>query len=726
MKSRLFLYAFAVILLPLLNSCPPAEPDPPHAEATLGAGGGTVALDDATIQAPAGALPSSVTVELVQNAPGEDVAHDDGDTPISDVFTLKNDQDAVVDSSGDLFLLTLPFDAAALGKAEPDEAQVFVRMDTDEEVYDLVGAITGNAIEVELAGLPCDANFQVVYNPDCLFILEDWEEGEKRLTQAPPWETTRWVLHSNASAISIRTAVATVLSKNVNDVTRDEIIQVIRVRVGRQAREVAILMQNMGLRQPNITVRTREDGQKRMVLNLRDQRNFYENPTMEDGVGQVHIACPAIAWEPTFPLGTMRGVIAHELFHACVNGYDLKMGRTSLKKRAYRGHNEGMATVFGHTVDKGIITVRPNYDGRLYTMMLNQPLGIHDPRRDAYANNDFFGYVGKHHGSGSLDYLAGTGTEQNRRVNGVLEQTRLCATADTLLLPWASELDSYLTAYRQGLNNALWLQFGFELADVYWDFARNRAYENNVDSRLRADDSATPWQLRRERFSEGGIYERSFNSDQQSISLSYESVPVLKEIPPMATRAVVFNGTGFDAKLTLAFETSHWIPDDLGNALYVKVYKAGEDGTELDPEDPAMSLAGFGTDFTQVVVLISNVSIQGAYSILMTATTEPNEEPGPCTPDTPWDRWLIEYDFGCDNTWTSDDLWHFETGGAVSNHWLGTISGYSWSVVDNKMIIVLDDPDHRMEATFSEDCEELENGTFIGGINQNCWRAKKW
>lgn len=194
----------------------------------------------------------------------------------------------------------------------------------------------------------------------------------------------------------------------------------------------------------------------------------------------------------------------------------------------------------------------------------------------------------------------------------------------------------------------------------------------------------------------------------------------------MATRAIVFNGSGFDATLTLTFGTDTLAPDNLGNSVFVKIYKAGQNGAELDLENPVVELPGFGTGFTRVVVLISNVALDRSYSLGIGAQTEVEEEPEACTPDTPYDRWLIEYDWGCDGTWTSDDHWHFVTGGTISDHWLGVISGYSWSVVDNKMFISFGPGEGGMVATFSEDCTELEDGTFVGGINANCWKARKW
>jgi hypothetical protein len=123
-------------------------------------------------------------------------------------------------------------------------------------------------------------------------------------------------------------------------------------------------------------------------------------------------------------------------------------------------------------------------------MMLNQPLGICVPRSACYRNNDFFAYVGKRYGGGSLTYLMGTGTDGDGDRNGILEQMRKHLEADASLIPGVSTADSFLTAYRMGVHTSFDLQFSFSLADIYWDFAKNRAYENNAESRL-LDQMAT-------------------------------------------------------------------------------------------------------------------------------------------------------------------------------------------------------------------------------------------
>jgi hypothetical protein len=716
----------------ILSGCPPpGPPDPPetpHAETTISEAGGELVLGEAVLAIAGGALPSPMLVELTQDPNGDGVELDENETPVSDVFILDHDQDVVIDSAGAPFRLTLPFDDTAVAKDGDMDAKVYVKMDTEADIFTIIGTVTGPKIEIELVGLPCDATFQVVYNPNGEFLDGD-APAAKLLTAEPPWPVTQWRLHLDATNSVLRAAVAAALGISESSVTTQHVRQVLAERVRDNANEISTLFQAMGLRAPNNTVYTRPDGQKRFMLNVTNIRNCFENPTHESGVGQIHISCPTIGWAPSYRLGTVRGVIAHEAFHASVNGYNLKMGATSLKKKAFAGYNEGMATVIGHTVDRdNVISVRENAEGRDYALKLNRPLGIHDPPSAGYSNNDFFAYVGKRYGGGSMDYVVGTGNDGPDFKTGVLDQMRKYLTADTLLLPWASPLESYLIAYRMGLHNAMFHEFNESLADVYWDFACNRACENNEQSQLRTDDPGLRHELRRERFAPGGILERTFTSDTQVIPLMQQ--PELTDIPPLATRAIVLKGNNFNAKLTMAFDVSSWQPDPLGNAVKVKTYRTYFNGFEL-PENGEAEFNGFGNGpFDEVIALVSNLSLTASYTVDLVAETEPIIDPGECLPDQPTDRWRIQYYDGFTIT-DEYNLWHLETGGRVRDHATGVIPGYSWTFAGGKVIIWFgneDNPMDRMEGQMLSHCGTIGDGrTHIGGfVTRRNWVAVRY
>ncbi|HPO15025.1 MAG TPA: hypothetical protein PLI09_16400 [Candidatus Hydrogenedentes bacterium] len=726
MKSRICCYLMAGILVLILAACP--KQPLRKIEETLGPNGGIISINSASLDVPPGALPENVKISLEQDAAGEEVDIDENEAAVSSMFTLSNDQGASVPSIGEPFHVTLPFDTAAVA-AGAGNVEVFVKAKIEDETYTLMGDIIGNTIRVPLLGLPFLATLQVMYNAHRIEVEEEEDTG-KILTQLPDWETTRWTIHLDADAQLVREAVGEVLLKEPSTVTREDIRLVVRERILRTAWESAEYLQGLGFRQPNLEVRTRNDGQKRLMLHLVEKRNFFHSPNNQEVFGQLNIAVPVIAWEPSNWLGTSKNAIAHEMFHAIVSGYDLKMGIYPDKTRAFTGYNEGMATVVGHTLDKGnTIAVRPNTETNDYSLVLSQPLGICQPRMASYTNHDFFAYVAKRHGGGTLAFLAGNGKDADNDKNGVLEQTRKHLNAETGLHRWNSSIESYLIAYRVGLHKALKLQFNESAANVYWDFARNRAYENNAESHLRPGDPTAQWTLNRNRFQEGSIHEHVFLTGDETTTLSYTDITALREIPPFATNSLVLNGDGFDSELTLTFETINWLPDLLGNSVRVKVYENGHDGSEVTEESPIVSFEHFGTDNKQVIILLSNVSVDGPISIDLTAQLVPTEPEGPCAPNgtdqNPWDRWLIEYDYDCDGNTDSDNLWHFRDDGTISDHWLGVISGYTWSVTDNTISISFGEGKNGMEAVFSEDCDSMENGFFTSGSG-TCWHARKY
>lgn len=446
-------------------------------------------------------------------------------------------------------------------------------------------------------------------------------------------------------------------------------------------------------------------------------------------LGQVNIAYKYITSTLSSPLGTIRGVIAHEVFHALVKGYQISQGPTENGEKPYKGFNEGMATVMGHTLDlSGAIYVRNDVPPRIYTMMLNQPLGVFEPRELRYTNQDFFAYVGKRFQEGSMDYLVGSAMDGPFQ-NGVLDQTRKYLSNHPELQAGVSTSAEYLAAYRMALHNSFSLQFQYSLAETYWIFAKDRAYENSPESRLRWDDPGTPWTFQSQRFDPSGTYQYTFNDTNETVELNYEDIPVLKEIPPFSTRAILFNGNGFNAKLTLSFVTVNWLEDSLGNSMKVKVYRVGQNGVEITADENTASLNGFGTDFSQALVLLSNVSVESPYSVMLTAVTEEAQvECTPAaTPEHPSNRWCFSYDFDCSGNWTeSPTCWYFEAGGAISQEGIGLMPTWSWHVEGDKLIIFQGEGSGNvtMEAYFRSNCMTLDRGTMSGDcIDHGWWMA---
>lgn len=720
------LWVMLFLCLCAVVGCPPSN----VVRLDVGEGGGTLSVGGGSLDVPPGALKFEVQIRMEQDPSNGTVAPDENESPISEVFRITQDAGGLLDAVAAPLHLILPFDTGALGGASADDVTVFARMATEEDAFPLLGTVSGGKIELELFSLPVSFDIQVVYNPNAVLLLEDDEEPAKVLPAPTPWETTTWGVHFDSTSSMLRAAVATVLAKPAADVTWPDIAQVVHTRIRRPAQDVSVLYQTARYCQPRLGVHTSLTGRKHYVLLLYNEKSVY-SPSSDDGLGQVKISYRSIPKDISFVLGTSKGTIAHEVFHAIIRGYQFNMGPSMDGKEPFDGFNEGLATVMGHTVDHdNAINVRPNVvdPPRSYTLMLNWPFGVFEPYRSGYNNQDFFAYVGKHYNAGSMGYLAGSDSD-GEYLNGVLEQTKKYLSEHPEVQTGTSTTASFTAAYLTAMHNSFSLQFGKSLADIYWDFARNRAYENNGDSVLRPADIITPWTFQRDRFEATAIHEYTFTGNDQEVEWNCNAIPALNNIPPMSTRALLINGSDFSATLTLAVETVNWFEDKLGNSMRVKVYKIGQNGTELTPGNNTFSLDGFGTNFTQVLVLLSNLSVDGPYSIIMSGATDPIEGGG-CVPYGTWahlgSRWYVETDYLCDDDWENYYWWVFGEDGSISDFFYGLLEGYSWSMEEDTIFVEWPDGRH-MEGKFSEDCDYMVDGVVveIDGPPDTCWRARR-
>lgn len=104
----------------------------------------------------------------------------------------------------------------------------------------------------------------------------------------------------------------------------------------------------------------------------------------------------------------------------------------------------------------------------------------------------------------------------------------------------------------------------------------------------------------------------------------------------------------------------------------------------------------------------------------------------PCSVSEPNDRWLMEWDHGCDGTIDSDGLWHLESDGTITDHWLGPIEGYPWSV-QNSVITIGNTTDiSYRQGTVADDCRTITDGVtlYTDGRDPSqwlyCWTARKY
>lgn len=578
--------------------------------------GGRIELGEAVLTIPSGALQEATNITLERNREGAQVQLSENEQVKSEIYTITHDAGFPVPTLTEPFSLELLFDTTIMQESEINRSAVYLRITTEEGSSLMMGMINENSLKIDFNSLPTNADVQVVFNPNMHRVVSEIDDV-KTLTQNPPWRTTRWECNYDPTLNALRQAVADIRGIALSSVTNAIVEEVILEKVANNARDGAKYYQNLGLRGANLQI-IQTGGLTLMTINIGSYSNGPHYNNDATSFGQLNLDADYLrdSYLPIY--NTVLDVISHEMFHACFNGYELNT--TNTESRASKGFNEGLATVMGPTIDNGVLTVRSTAVHKL-----NNSIGA--PGNVAYDNDDWFAYLGKRFDDGSLLYVGGHGTDGTGASNGLLEQMRLAIDGQTF-----STQDAALEEYRNAMQQSLESQFALDLSEIYWDYARNRAYERNDESRLRPGDSnLSRYSLDASVFDSVFIHNHAFASDHESVTISHGTESMLKDIAPLSSRAIVLSANGFTSDITLTFNTSEWVSDALGHSMFIKVYKEGQDGVELQSDNDEIHLTGFGegttkSPFGSVIILMSNVSLDKDYSIEMTATTSPASE----------------------------------------------------------------------------------------------------
>ena len=593
-------------------------PESSEITVTVGSGGATVDLDLATLVVPAQALGANVEITMSRNRRGEQVQIGPNEQVVSQVYTIEQAGALPIPSSAGRFMYTLDYDPSVIALGESDvinDTTLFFRVTTATASFRLSGIVSGNAITIPFDTLPTGAALQIVYNPNMRATFSS--AAAKTLTQNPDWRTTRFRVTYDVADSELRQAVAGLREVLPANLTESMIAETLRDTAANNARDAALYYQGLGLREANLRV---AGSGASAFFDLHVGTASATSHYADQGItwGQINFDVGRLDGDVR---GTVRNAIAHELFHAVFDGYDLNHGPNN----GYQlGLTETLASLLGQTLDADVITPVPGVPHSL-SVTIGQfgttctETACTFVEADARALGDWFAYVGKRFNSGSLAYLGGNGDF----AAGLLEQIRTQSAGQ----PPADVTEAQSQLLR-AMHAAFEAQFGQPLGEVYWDYARNRAYEHNDESRLRAGDASIErFTLDTVLFDAAHVREYTLASDEQILTLTPADVGALQSIPPMATRAVVFtNGGGFNSDLLLTFNQEAWEPDEFGNSMLVKVYKDGFDGVELPAGENEVFLTGFGDPdadpaFSSVVVLLSNVSVDQLYSVQMRANT---------------------------------------------------------------------------------------------------------
>lgn len=599
----LLIIALAACCALCMCGCPPPPTNQPVEATITPNSGGTLRLGEAALSVPSGALTQSTTITMGKSLPGAAVVLRGDETAVSDVYTITQDQEFIQCKGNTRLLLTLPYNAGATGKAASN-AQVYAVVNTPDPVR-AFGTLQDGTLTLSLGGLFASMDFQVVHNPSMVVSAP----ATAKLTSYPPWPSRAWLVAYDPSDLLIRVEASMRSGKPDSALTPADFDTHIRVPVANAAIAAGTYFESTGYRHPNVPVISIGGVATGMIVHAtvlsgsHYAGGFVAN--LGNIVGQLYIDLATAGTAER-----MAEVMTHEMFHAIVGGYDLE-GAPSGGSSTFVGHNEGMATVMGHSRAAGAITVRP-----AAVMLLDRRLGQQDP--DArYRNNDFYAYVGKRFAGNSLNYIAGTGTVDGNN-NGVLEQLHLWVRSHN---PSTAEA-SYLT-YLQGISNSFGPQLGFTLGEIYWDFAKNRAFEHNDESRLRPTETEARFTFVPARFSGGTVVSRTITEEDGMHDV------VLPSMPSMSTRAIELIASGIESDLTVMLDTATAVPDTLGNGIRAKVYRTGRDGVEIHYGSAETTLDDFGVGtFTHAYVVVSNLSDEKAIAPTFAIITDPADDEG--------------------------------------------------------------------------------------------------
>jgi PhoPQ-activated pathogenicity-related protein/PKD repeat protein len=121
-----------------------------------------------------------------------------------------------------------------------------------------------------------------------------------------------------------------------------------------------------------------------------------------------------------------------------------------------------------------------------------------------------------------------------------------------------------------------------ELSSYYWDFARDRAFENSQVSIIRdADNKLTPYTFNADRFSADAVVRRELASPTSEVTVNSADIPSLANIGPLSSRAVELQTSPMTTDVVFTFNAADWLADEDGNSMAVKLYRFGADGVEL-------------------------------------------------------------------------------------------------------------------------------------------------
>lgn len=606
-------------------------------------GGRVQGAEGVVIDVPSGAvslcsnlgLAPSVSVQTIMpddfpiTMPEENVVTSDGDVRFID------SGDGFVLSPGSFVTLTVPYSAFRfpVGAVE-DSTNTFVRIyeperDVASDVHGVVD-VNNHNVTVQVIGLPPSAVVSVIHRPARRAVAigsvlaaapRSWNA-----TDFPPWPGRDWCVIHDYDSVELRDAVRKSGSVE-SDPTPQMIAQTALNKVAAAARVAQATYEGLGLRAPWLYVSSDPAGPcgdvfgstPRYELQLIDgQGSHYKSQDPDEATGpgdrrfgRIYIRSSRIGDDSTSVLGSVKASVAHEMLHAVQMGYEILV-------RTVEGLNEGTATVAGLTIDTGSVGVRAASDAEIFRL----PWYLMVDRDGVmYSNQDFFAFVARRYGGGTLALLPVVFQAMRDSMNSLTSSATTDSEADAFRLVPGTRV------VHQALDNAIGSAMsGLNLRQVYADFLIQRALEHGPESvfgRAGETTSGLADELFGGTTGQWGMI-REVSATMSECGLS-KHVVKLDDVYPFAARAVRITATDVSSparKATLNVSVS----GDAGQDIVAY----GMDGDLVQTIEGAMTFEDFGSWDGQALEMV--VAMAGWSMDKTIITVELDlvcDEPGP-------------------------------------------------------------------------------------------------
>jgi len=620
---------------------------------SMGPAGGRLDVEGARLIAPAGAFEDTVIVSGVPNEGSVVVRSGEGEVLVSDVFSIGHDQDDLYLDPRTPLTLSIPFIENMVPESGRNSTQLQILAMLDSGIsVPILGEVSNGVVSASIAGLPHRASYGVVYRPQIQMLSMNVEEIAAKVPTSYRWRVDDWRLVYTDNRLQELTALRIGNLSNTSaysrrDWTRTQLSQTLAdVQLG--VAEQHIMARDAGFISPMLL--TSPEYAYTLIFHPLNASPVTDYESLSEVVFATSIFGDIVV-DPV-QLATIsrrnasgaaderqevefRCAFAQALFRASFRGYDFPAYSsesssdldTELRPRDIRftqGFEDGLAAYLGQWA-AGIAWPRslgPNEYSKI-----SEPLFApwsSSVAAYSYATQDFFFYVTQRFSPADpLSYISDS-------YEGVLDVIRVRSRNSGV----TSYADAAVAA-REATAISLERFFGVSLSDVYWQYARDRAYGNSANSLLRFSEKLRDANtLNEDEFSEDTLLTHKFTAENETFSVTFVQYPELATAPPLATRAIVLTPGTVEGELRLNADAYNWSPDEEGRSMKALVYRERmvTEGvyepvgtpTELTAADAEISLDGFGSDlstgFDRALVLISNVTYDRTYSFAITAS----------------------------------------------------------------------------------------------------------